>query len=66
MPDVAALALNTANAVGAVPSAEQMVAHQIAASCHQAMIGDVHAGGIDAKPMEPHASILWCALPHLR
>lgn len=36
--DIAALALDTANAVGAVGSVEQMLAHQIAAAHHQAMI----------------------------
>lgn len=35
--DIAALALDTANAVGAVGSVEQMLAHQIAAAHHQAM-----------------------------
>jgi hypothetical protein len=35
--DIAALALDTATAVGAAGSVEQMLAHQIAASHHQAM-----------------------------
>lgn len=35
--DIAALALDTANAVGAVGGVEQMVAHQLATAYHQAM-----------------------------
>lgn len=35
--DISALALDTANAVGAVGSIEKMLAHQIAAAHHQAM-----------------------------
>ena len=71
--DIAALALDTAEAIGAVGSVEQLLAHQIAAAHHQAMtlltrsnleqdpVHQIKLSGLAAKWMSvTHSAILAC------